>query len=259
MSKAVATKKPIAAKASEKLPPNLINKILKKIDNVSATKVVAVGSIHLDPRNARIHSDRNISEIKKSIKQYGQQKPIIIDKTGMILAGNGFYQAAVELGLPKIQVQVSNLTGNLARAYAISDNRTGELSSFDQKVLAGLIKDLTADEDLMALLDGEVAGFLAAEQANLLSLLDTEGEMSFQDGDAADVELMEEGAEDDEDGTQVRMVQIFLMNDTFKDFTKTIEFLNTKLSTDNTSDCIIAAVDRLAKSFRAKDKANKGK
>lgn len=245
---AVAPKSAPKKSVPEKLSKEMIAKILKKIDNVSAIKVVPITKIHPDPRNARIHSERNINEIKKSIRDYGQQKAIVVDKTGMILAGNGFYQAAVELGLPKIQIQISNLTGNMARAYAISDNRTGELSAFDQKILAGLIKDLTADEDLMSLLDGEVAGFLAAEQANLLSLLDTDGEMSFNDGDAEDIELMDD-AEVEDDNSSVRMVQLFLTNETFKQFNEMVERLNGKFGTANTTDCTFAAMRHAEKTL----------
>lgn len=224
----------------KKLDPKLLKEILQKVEAVAQTRVVSIGKIHPDPKNARLHNERNIAGIKHSILKFGQVSPVVVDKKGMILKGHGVQAAMLELGLSKIQIKVVPFAGNLARAYALADNRTGELSSFDQQVMAGVMRDIMADEELIAFLEGEVPGFTGAEQANIISLLEADGELAFEGGGAADVELLEEGEEDA--GDHVRMAQLFLDNKTFADFMKMTEALAEKLGTDNLTDTVFTVV-----------------
>lgn len=109
-----------------------------------------------DPSNARKHSDRNIEAIMASLRRFGQQKPIIIDKEGVVRAGNGTLEAARRIGWETIDVVVSDLTGEEMTAYAIADNRTAELAEWDLSVLQASVEALGAD--LQA-----AAGFLEGE------------------------------------------------------------------------------------------------
>ena len=66
-------------------------------------KVEAVSLKRLtpDPENARIHSERNIEAIARSLDRFGQRKPLVIQQKGrslIIRAGNGTYEAAKRLG-----------------------------------------------------------------------------------------------------------------------------------------------------------------
>ena len=47
-----------------------------------------------DARNARVHPDKNIKAIAHSLKQFGQQKPIVALNDGTVIAGNGTLWAA---------------------------------------------------------------------------------------------------------------------------------------------------------------------
>ena len=49
-------------------------------------------------KNVRIHSDKQITEFKRSIEMFGQIRPIVIDEAGTILAGNGLYDALTAMG-----------------------------------------------------------------------------------------------------------------------------------------------------------------
>jgi DNA modification methylase len=95
-----------------------------------------------DPKNARKHSKKNIDAIKKSLSEFGQQKPIVISKDFVIVAGNGFAQAAKELGWENISVVQTELQTDEARAYAIADNRTAELAEWDEENLTELLKEV---------------------------------------------------------------------------------------------------------------------
>ena len=105
-----------------------------------------VAELTQDPRNARSHDGKNIEAIKRSLQEFGQQKPIVVNTKGEVVAGNGTLAAALELGWEKIAVVETDLVGSSATAYAIADNRTAELAEWDEKNLASVLKDLDADQ-----------------------------------------------------------------------------------------------------------------
>ena len=112
---------------------------------------VLVSSLHLDPANARRHPKRNIAEIKAALTKFGQQKPIVVSPSGVVIAGNGTLAAAREMGWEHINIVRSELVGSDATAYGIVDNKTGESSEWDDEVLAKQVESLieegmTADD-----------------------------------------------------------------------------------------------------------------
>lgn len=119
------------------------------------TERAAIGSLRPDPKNARKHGSRNLQAIKKSLQAFGQQKPIIVDASGTVVAGNGTLEAARLLGWATIEIVRTNLVGSKARAFALADNRTAELAEWDDAELISTLKQL-AEED-KALMDA--AGF----------------------------------------------------------------------------------------------------
>lgn len=127
-----------------------------------------VADLSGDPANARKHDERNIGAIVASLKRFGQQKPIVVDSSRVVRAGNGTLEAARLLGWTEIDCVVTDLKGSEATAYAIADNRTAELASWDDDVLAATLNGLLADDaDLLA-----AAGFDESELAKLLDELD---------------------------------------------------------------------------------------
>jgi ParB-like chromosome segregation protein Spo0J len=90
-----------------------------------------------DPQNARQHDDKNLKAIMGSLKEFGQRKPIVITESGVIVAGNGTVQAAKRLGWTDIEaVRVpADWTQDQVKAFALADNRTAELATWDIHVL----------------------------------------------------------------------------------------------------------------------------
>lgn len=111
-------------------------------------ETVAVASLIPDPSNVRKHSAKNIMAIKGSLAKFGQQKPIVVDRNNVVVAGNGTLEAAKELGWETIQVHRTDLHGIMATAFAIADNRTAELAEWDKDALAIQLQELSADLDL---------------------------------------------------------------------------------------------------------------
>ena len=105
--------------------------------------LVDVTKLQEDSQNARLHDEKNLETIKESLKRFGQTKPIVLSKDGKtILAGNGTFKAALSLGWEEIAAVKSNLSKEDGRAYAIADNRSGELSTWNASVLTEQLKDM---------------------------------------------------------------------------------------------------------------------
>ena len=127
-------------------------------------ETVPLGSLSLDPANVRKHGQKNLDAIKASLRKFGQQKPIVVDAKGIVLAGNGTLTAAKELGWTEIQIVRTALAGVDATAFAIADNRSAELAEWDDnlsEVLAALkaedfpLDEIGFDADDLAELGGE--------------------------------------------------------------------------------------------------------
>ena len=68
-----------------------------------------MAELKYDPRNYRIHTDKNKRLIKKSLEDCGTGRSILLDKNDVIIAGNGVYEQALELGL---KVRIVESDGN---------------------------------------------------------------------------------------------------------------------------------------------------
>jgi DNA modification methylase len=115
--------------------------------------------------NARAHPRRQIQRIAKSIEQFGFANPILIDKTGEIIAGHGRFEAAQQLGLNTVPViRLSHLTDAQKRALRIADNRIAEQSSWTPELLSSELQFLIDDD-----FEVELTGFDAIDLDRLLS------------------------------------------------------------------------------------------
>ena len=117
-----------------------------------------------DPSNVRKHDDRNLDSIKASLQRFGQQKPIVVDGKGIVVAGNGTLDAAKSLGWKDIEIVRTELEGADAVAYAIADNRTAELAIWDDDALAQTLASLKLDESI----DEAITGFTDQEIDELI-------------------------------------------------------------------------------------------
>jgi ParB-like chromosome segregation protein Spo0J len=117
-------------------------------------ETVAIELLSPDPANLRLHPNRNINAIAASLVRFGQQHPVVVDRDGVIRAGNGTYLAAKELDWRHLNVVWSDLAGSEATAYAIADNRSAELAEWDTQALGSTLRALQAED-----LDLKYTGF----------------------------------------------------------------------------------------------------
>lgn len=112
--------------------------------------------------NPRENTDA-VEKVAESIKQFGFQQPIVVDKAGVIIAGHTRYLAAQSLGLKEVPVVVADLSEEKARAYRLADNRVAEYSYWDYDKLEQELNALSnADFGVEAL---ENLGFDIPEDA----------------------------------------------------------------------------------------------
>jgi DNA modification methylase len=122
-------------------------------------------------KNARTHSEDQVAQIAGSIKEFGFNNPVLVDKDGSIIAGHGRVMAARKLGMDKVPVvQLEHMTEAQRKAYVLADNRIALNSGWDTSMLTLELQDLKDDIDLSLL------GFDADELDALLNpIVDTDG------------------------------------------------------------------------------------
>ena len=124
------------------------------------------------PGNARTHSAKQIAEIATSIKAFGFNNPVLVDKNDTIIAGHGRVAAAKKLGLDTVPcVRLEHLSKAEKRAYILADNKLAEKAGWDRDILAIELQHL-ADLDLD--FDITATGFEMAEIDLLLSDADAD-------------------------------------------------------------------------------------
>lgn len=110
---------------------------------------VPIKNLVPDASNVRKHGERSISSIRASLSKFGQRKPIIVQKDGMVVrAGNGTLEAAKLLGWTHVAAVVIDDDNLTATQYAIADNRTAELSEWDWQDLGQTLRELGDVPDL---------------------------------------------------------------------------------------------------------------
>ena len=116
-------------------------------------------------RNARTHSDEQISQIAASIKEWGWTVPVLIDEDGGLIAGHGRVLAARKLGLAEIPVMVATGWSEAQkRAYVLADNKLAMNAGWDNEMLSlelGEIGDLGFNLDLTGFGTDEIEALLA--------------------------------------------------------------------------------------------------
>jgi DNA modification methylase len=135
-----------------------------------------------DPMNPRLHSKKQIRQIARSIETFGFIVPALVDADLNVITGHGRLLAARELGWTEVPtLRVSHLTPAQVRAFRIADNRLTENASWDDRLLAEQLRDLSlAGLDF----DIEVTGFEMAEIDLRIASLD---DVAEQGDDPADV------------------------------------------------------------------------
>ena len=183
--------------------------------------------------NPREISAEAVQKVMKSIKEFGYNQPIVVDKDHVILAGHTRWKAMKQLGKKKANIIIRDLTKEQAVAYRIMDNRSGEESKWQNKLLA---EELNVLQDKSFNLD--LTGFNATELENLAN----DKELGFIQNAKELKENLNVEFPDNMQVTHVKMVQLFLNTETEKDFKIWCTELQKQLKTDNLTDTVYEVI-----------------
>lgn len=110
---------------------------------VEKIKEMNIDSLIPYENNAKIHDEKQVDIIARSIEEYGFINPLLIDKDLNVIAGHGRIMAAKKLGLEKVPcIFVEGLSDAQRRAYILADNRIAELAHWDYDIAFEEIESL---------------------------------------------------------------------------------------------------------------------
>ncbi len=124
---------------------------------------VPIDSVHLNPENPRLNEPA-VEAVMASIARFGFRVPLVVNRrTGLIEAGNTRWKAAQRMGLSEVPVIFADDDEITALAFALADNRTAEIATWDEPALAGLLQRLDAAGELFAsaFSDDDLGGLIA--------------------------------------------------------------------------------------------------
>lgn len=134
-------------------------------------------------RNARTHSDAQVSQLAASIKEFGFNNPVAIDADGMILCGHGRVMAAQKLHMSEVPtVCLSHLSETQVKAYILADNKLALNAGWDNDMLKVELEELK-DSDF----DLNLTGFSDEELKDILVEDPTEAQEDNFDGEPPEV------------------------------------------------------------------------
>jgi site-specific DNA-methyltransferase (adenine-specific) len=139
-----------------------------------AEKIEVIGIEKLIPyaKNSRTHSDEQVAQIAASIKEFGFNNPVLVDKDDVIIAGHGRVMAARKCGIMEVPcIRLGHLTETQRKAYVIADNRLALNAGWDNELLTIELNELLADDFAL-----DILGFNSDELKALLDpVTPTEG------------------------------------------------------------------------------------
>lgn len=127
------------------------------------------------PGNPRIN-DRAITPVANSIKEFGFQQPIVVDKDLVVIVGHTRLLAAKSLGLTEVPVVVAeHLSPEQVKSYRLADNRTNQNADWDWSLLGDELTGLLETSPELV----PITGF-DKEEIKKATTFDTRGVRKFE-------------------------------------------------------------------------------
>ena len=188
-----------------------------------------------NPREIPIESVKKVAD---SIKEFGNNQPIVVDNENIIVVGHTRWKALKQLGRSKAYIVKKSFTENEAMAYRIMDNRSGEGSKWEKELLKNelnILRDKDFNLDLTGLTFDEIEKFT-----------DTSPIFEPTNDIIADINTEEITAPI----STVKMVQLFFNDETQKKFRSMVKELQPEYNKDNITDTVFAIVEREFKNYK---------
>jgi len=130
--------------ASPRLGKNRASTKLGKVTPPLAIVYRDIDKLQPDSKNPRVHSEKQIQQVARSIEAFGFNVPFLVDGKGKVIAGHGRLAACKLLGINKVPtIRLDHLTEEQTRAYVVADNRLAENAGWDGRLLGEQLKALS--------------------------------------------------------------------------------------------------------------------
>jgi len=198
--------------------------------NIQEIEIDKLIPYHKNPRK-----NQAVEKVADSIKEFGFQQPIVVDKNMVVIVGHTRLLGAKKLGLEKAPIVIADLSDAKAKAYRIADNRVNEDSAWDNQLL---------QEELDKLLDFDV-------DLNITGFTNDELDSLFSKEEIEIFEPVEEIKNDENHLlNDVKMIQLFYDPENEKKFRGIIEKIRKEQKIDNISDAVLYCVLKVEKNLR---------
>ena len=213
-----------------------------------------VDTLEFDQQNPRVRNDRNLSAIRASVKEHGQVEPVLVQASTLrVIHGNGRLQVMAEAGYTEVDCAVLDVDDAKARKLSIVLNRSGELAGWDVDILGAHLEALASldtgfDPTSMGFSGTELEDILADANAVVeeLTMADAPDphEQQVVTGIGADgeYEAVPGMKPDDIKDTNIRLVQLFLTNETIDQFNAACRQIAQATGMTNVTDVVYRAV-----------------
>ena len=130
------------------------------------TVKVKISELRSPEKNVRKHNEKQIKEFCRSLKMFGQIRPVVIDEENVVYCGNGLLEAARSLGWEEIEVlKMQGLNENQKKKLMIADNRIYSLGFDDYDSINSIIEEMG---------DFDIPGFDTETLSNMFGNLENE-------------------------------------------------------------------------------------
>lgn len=151
---------------------------------VQEMKLADIKPYENNPRN----NEEAVEYVANSIREFGWQQPLVVDKDLVIIAGHTRYKAALKLGLDSAPVVIAdNLTEEQVKAYRLADNKTAEAATWNEAALLAELGEIAIDMTMFGFDPKMIAG--------------------------EDPEILEDDVPDVEETTETKRGDIFILGD----------------------------------------------
>lgn len=132
-------------------------------------------------KNIRIHTEQQLREFERSVKMFGQIRPIVVDEKNVILAGNGLYETLLRMGYEEALVyQYTDLTENQKKKLMIADNKIFSLGIENLNTLNDFLEELHDDLDIPGY-DSEILKQMVSEAEDITEKLSEYGTLDEEE------------------------------------------------------------------------------
>lgn len=122
-----------------------------------------LSDLHPAEKNVRVHPEKQIKEMIRSVNMFGQIRPLIVDENNVVLAGNGLYEALSEMGRTEVDIyRVTGMSESDKKRLMLADNKIYALGADNHDAMMEVLGELK-DELNIPGFDDDLLGDLLAD------------------------------------------------------------------------------------------------